>query len=76
MRSLKGKNNQSPMLKRFILFLSLFLINLPINAQQLSNEITPNEGVSFESISRGVLGMIVLIALAFLFSSNKKASIR
>jgi CNT family concentrative nucleoside transporter len=73
MRSPKGKNNQLPMLKRFILFLSLFLINLPINAQQISNEITPNEGVSLESISRGVLGMIVLIGLAFLFSSNKKA---
>lgn len=62
-----------PMLKRFLLFLSLFLINLPIHAQQLSNEITPNEGVSLESVLRGVLGMIVLIALAFLFSSNKKA---
>lgn len=61
------------MLKRFLLFLSIFLINLPINAQQLSNEIAPSEGVSFESIYRGVLGMIALLALAYLFSSNKKA---
>ena len=56
-----------------MLFLSLFLINLPTNAQQISTEITPNEGVSIESVTRGVLGMIVLIALAYLFSSNKKA---
>jgi CNT family concentrative nucleoside transporter len=61
------------MLKRFVLFLSLFLLNLPTNAQQIVNEITPNAGVSFESVWRGVLGMIVLIAIAYLFSSNKKA---
>lgn len=61
------------MRKRFVLFLSLFLLNLPANAQQIVNEITPNAGVSFESVWRGVLGMIVLIALAYLFSSNKKA---
>lgn len=61
------------MLKRFLLFLSIFFINLPINAQQLLPEIAPSEGVSFESIWRGVLGMIALLALAYLFSSNKKA---
>ncbi len=61
------------MLKRFLLFLSILFINLPINAQQLSTEIAPSEGVSFESIWRGVLGMIALLALAYLFSSNKKA---
>ncbi len=61
------------MLKKFLLFLSLFLLNLPTNAQQIVNEITPNAGISFESVWRGVLGMIVLIVLAYLFSSNKKA---
>ncbi len=61
------------MLKRFLLFLSIFFINLPINAQQLATEIAPSEGVSFDSIWRGVLGMIALLALAYLFSSNKKA---
>ena len=61
------------MLKKLVLFLSLFLLNLPANAQQIVNEITPNAGVSFESVWRGVLGMIVLIVLAYLFSSNKKA---
>ena len=33
----------------------------------------PNEGFSFHSLWRGILGMLVLIGLAFLFSSNRKA---
>lgn len=33
----------------------------------------PNEGFSFHSLWRGVLGMLVLLALAFVFSSNKRA---
>ncbi|MDC6390696.1 nucleoside transporter C-terminal domain-containing protein [Maribacter sp. PR1] len=33
----------------------------------------PNEGFSFHSLWRGVLGMLVLLALAFLFSSNRRA---
>ena len=36
-------------------------------------EITQNEGFSFNSFGRGVLGMLVLLFLAFLFSSNRKA---
>lgn len=39
---------------------------------QLTSAI-PNEGFSFQSIWRGILGMLVLIGLAFLFSSNRKA---
>ena len=35
--------------------------------------IIPNEGFSFTSLWRGVLGMISLIVIAFLFSSNRKA---
>ena len=33
----------------------------------------PSQGFSFKSLWRGVLGMISLIILAFLFSSNRKA---
>ena len=36
-------------------------------------EIKPSEGFSFQSFWRGVLGMITLLFIAFLFSSNKKA---
>jgi len=36
-------------------------------------EVIPSQGFSFNSLWRGVLGMISLIFIAFLFSSNKKA---
>jgi CNT family concentrative nucleoside transporter len=36
-------------------------------------EIIPNQGFSFNSLWRGILGMITLIFIAFLFSSNRKA---
>ncbi|WP_439096266.1 Na+ dependent nucleoside transporter N-terminal domain-containing protein, partial [Capnocytophaga canis] len=32
----------------------------------------PNQGFTFESLWRGVLGMVVLLAIAYLFSSNRK----
>ncbi|MGB1231176.1 MAG: NupC/NupG family nucleoside CNT transporter [Winogradskyella sp.] len=37
------------------------------------NDIIPNQGFSFNSLWRGVLGMFSLIFIAFLFSSNRKA---
>ncbi|NRR90298.1 Na+ dependent nucleoside transporter [Winogradskyella undariae] len=36
-------------------------------------EIIPNQGFSFTSLWRGLLGMVSLIFIAFLFSSNRKA---
>lgn len=36
-------------------------------------EIRPSEGFSFTSLWRGALGMVTLIFIAFLFSSNRKA---
>lgn len=41
------------------------------NQHQIS--IKPSEGFSLKSLWRGVLGMFVLLLLAFLFSSNRKA---
>ena len=35
-------------------------------------EIIPHQGMSFESLFRGVIGMIVLIILAYLLSNNRK----
>ena len=35
--------------------------------------IVPSQGFSFSSLWRGILGMVCLIFLAFLFSSNRKA---
>ena len=37
------------------------------------DQIIPNQGFSFTSLWRGALGMISLIIIAFLFSSNRKA---
>jgi CNT family concentrative nucleoside transporter len=39
----------------------------------ISNSIQPSQGFSITSLWRGVLGMVVLIIITFLFSSNKKA---
>lgn len=36
-------------------------------------DMAPNDGFTFYSFGRGVLGMLVLLFLAFLFSSNRKA---
>ncbi|SDE91246.1 concentrative nucleoside transporter, CNT family [Pricia antarctica] len=36
-------------------------------------EIVPNQGISISSVSRGLLGMLVLLLLSFLFSSNRRA---
>lgn len=36
-------------------------------------EIVPNQGISISSVFRGLLGMLVLLLLSFLFSSNRKA---
>ncbi|MAX70665.1 MAG: Na+ dependent nucleoside transporter [Flavobacteriaceae bacterium] len=44
-----------------------------ITNESESNTIIPSQGISLDSIWRGVLGMIVLIIIAFLFSSNRKA---
>lgn len=43
------------------------------NISDNQTAIIPNEGFTFTSLWRGVLGMISLIVIAFLFSSNRKA---
>ena len=42
-------------------------------AQSQGNTIIPSEGMSLESVLRGVLGMCVLLMIAILFSHNRKA---
>ena len=41
--------------------------------ENLSGDIVPSQGFSFNSLWRGVLGMLTLLCIAFLFSSNRKA---
>ena len=40
---------------------------------KLAKEMVPSAGISFNSIWRGALGMLSLLFIAFLFSSNRKA---
>jgi len=72
MKSLKESKNKA-MLKKLLSLIFIFLLSIPLRAQQVNDQIAPSEGASFESIWRGVLGMVVLIFIAYLFSANKKA---
>ncbi|GAA4274063.1 hypothetical protein GCM10022258_33570 [Aquimarina gracilis] len=47
------------------------IISLP--ETQEVNQLVPNQGFSFSSLWRGLLGMLVLLVIAYLFSSNRKA---
>ncbi len=72
MKSQKESKNKA-MLKNLLSLIFIFFLSIPLQAQQVSEQITPSQGASFESIWRGVLGMIVLIFIAYLFSANRKA---
>jgi CNT family concentrative nucleoside transporter len=49
------------------------MINYFSISEILQNEIILSQGFSLESILRGIIGMISLVFIAYLFSSNKKA---
>ena len=49
------------------------MINYVSISEILQNEIILSQGFSLESIVRGIIGMISLVFIAYLFSSNKKA---
>ena len=49
------------------------MINYFSISELLQNEIILSQGFSLESIVRGTIGMISLVFIAYLFSSNKKA---
>jgi len=53
---------------------STTVLNTEIENNSKQNaQLIPSKGFSLQSLWRGILGMIVLIVIAFLFSSNKKA---
>ncbi|MFD0760678.1 NupC/NupG family nucleoside CNT transporter [Lutibacter aestuarii] len=62
------------MYKKISLSALLFFSFISINAQEsINNSIIDNQGFTFTTLWRGVLGMISLLAIAYLFSSNRKA---
>ena len=71
MRSQKEKTITK--MNKLVLVAFLFLVNFTAQAQEITDTIIESQGFSIHSLWRGILGMIVLIFLAFLFSENKKA---
>ena len=63
------------MFKKISLFTLFFFSILSINAQETiqTTALIDNQGFSITSLWRGVLGMISLSVVAYLFSSNRKA---
>ncbi len=62
------------MFKKLSLFTLFFFSILSINAQEtIQTSIIENQGFSLTSLWRGVLGMVSLLVIAYLFSSNRKA---
>jgi len=57
-------------MKKSLLSVIFIVSNLATFAQDTG--LTPNQGFSFNSLLRGVLGMFVLIAIAIALSSNRK----
>ncbi|MFV9552244.1 NupC/NupG family nucleoside CNT transporter [Algibacter sp. PT7-4] len=45
----------------------------PTHTKQNQNVVIPSQGFSINSLWRGIIGMITLVFVAFLFSSNRKA---
>lgn len=52
---------------------SFFASNKATKAEVINGEIKPNEGFSLNSFLRGILGMLALLGIAYIFSSNRKA---
>ena len=71
---MKSLNDKIFIMKKTVLaILAIFLGISYTFAQEATTAIIPSQGISFDSIWRGVLGLVALLALAFAFSSNKKA---
>jgi CNT family concentrative nucleoside transporter len=59
-------------MKKTPLLLLFSISNTIIFAQESANAIIPTEGISFQSIFRGAIGMAVLLLIAVVFSNNRK----
>ena len=67
-------NKSEQMIKKIGLSVLFFFCIFTLSAQEtLPTPIIDNQGFSTNSLIRGVIGMISLLAIAFIFSSNRKA---
>ena len=61
------------MKKILVIVFCLFSVSMfSQNTPEVALEIIPSQGFSLNNLWRGILGMISLLVIAFLFSSNKK----
>ena len=60
-------------IKRALILIPLLLIPFFIQASDGAPPLEPEGGFSFVSLLKGLLGMVVLIGIAYLLSSNRKA---
>lgn len=60
-------------MKKLILAVTAIFFGISSTFAQGVNEIVPSQGFSTSSLLRGALGMLVLLAIAFLLSNNRKA---
>lgn len=58
-------------MRKIVLLFAGLGLNLSLQAQEVT-ALIPSEGVSLSSILRGIIGMAVLIGLAYILSSNRK----
>jgi len=62
------------MTRKFFLFIFLILSVVIANAQEVVQPtLLDNQGFSISSLWRGILGMVSLLLIAFLYSNNRKA---
>ena len=59
-------------MKPILLPFALFVTPM-IHAQDVTSDIIKSQGFSVESLLRGAMGMVVLLAIAFFLSTNRKA---
>ena len=59
-------------MRKLLLTIILFFSYISTQAQETANQIIPNQGFSITTLWKGILGMIVLLFVAYLFSSNRK----
>ncbi len=59
-------------MRKLLLTFILFLSYITTQAQETTQNIIPNQGFSITSLWKGALGMLVLLAIAYIFSSNRK----
>jgi len=62
------------MTRKLFLFTLLILSVISVNAQEVAQSaLIDNQGFSISSLWRGILGMVSLFFIAFLYSNNRKA---